>query len=369
MQEGTRKSYYDIEIDIRARLSRGEWGFGDKLPPSRTLAQEYGSSVNTVEKALKQIESIGLVRRVPRVGTIASARVERPAPSGLVAVCVLSIDNPLWTNALRGAEDRLRDAGYSMISISHDHDNSRFIGAIDNLAHIPMSGIIVAPIDHDEESRVLFPRAINDMLARGSKVVFMDNYLHAINVPYVTTDNVSAAYRLTKMLIDKGHQKIGFVRVNHVSTIENRFSGFRQACYDSGIPKECAPDFIIHTRNEDFRDEFDDFHARFAQYLHDYPVTAVFAGNDQIGKAILYSLDKQGKSVPDDISMVTYDTDNLLTATARRITGVRQNFYEMGHLSAEMMLRDMTTNSAEHNRQFGHIVPSEIITFDSIKQR
>lgn len=58
-----------VESELRRRLASGEWATGEKLPSVASLAAEYNVSRSTVVKALRRIESDGLVQIVSNWGT------------------------------------------------------------------------------------------------------------------------------------------------------------------------------------------------------------------------------------------------------------------------------------------------------------
>lgn len=59
----------EIKASLLARMARGEWSDGRRLPPERDLAAEYGAARNTVRKALDAISSEGRVTRAVGQGT------------------------------------------------------------------------------------------------------------------------------------------------------------------------------------------------------------------------------------------------------------------------------------------------------------
>jgi DNA-binding GntR family transcriptional regulator len=58
-----------VESDVRARIARGEWTPGERLPSVAELASHYGVARSTVVSALRRIESDGMIEIVPNWGT------------------------------------------------------------------------------------------------------------------------------------------------------------------------------------------------------------------------------------------------------------------------------------------------------------
>lgn len=69
--------YYQLEIDLRRRLSSKEFGPGDILPSEAEIGQQYQVSRITVRQALAALEREGLISRQPGRGTFVTDKVQR----------------------------------------------------------------------------------------------------------------------------------------------------------------------------------------------------------------------------------------------------------------------------------------------------
>lgn len=63
-----------VATDLRQRISRGEWGNGDRLPGEHALATEYGVSRATIRTALQDLESRGTTVTRRGVGTFVTGQ-------------------------------------------------------------------------------------------------------------------------------------------------------------------------------------------------------------------------------------------------------------------------------------------------------
>lgn len=63
-----------IATDLRQRISRGEWGNGDRLPSEHRLAHHYGVSRATIRTALQDLESRGITLTRRGVGTFVTGQ-------------------------------------------------------------------------------------------------------------------------------------------------------------------------------------------------------------------------------------------------------------------------------------------------------
>lgn len=66
--------FEQVRRQITEAVDSGDLAPGEKLPPVRTLAAEVGLAVNTVAKAYKELEALGVVATRGRAGTVVLGR-------------------------------------------------------------------------------------------------------------------------------------------------------------------------------------------------------------------------------------------------------------------------------------------------------
>ncbi len=72
--------YEQIREQIRAQVESGELDAGTKLPTVRGLAGELGLAANTVARAYRELESLGVIETRGRAGSVvAGSGVEQAA--------------------------------------------------------------------------------------------------------------------------------------------------------------------------------------------------------------------------------------------------------------------------------------------------
>jgi 5-formyltetrahydrofolate cyclo-ligase len=78
-------AYYQIMLDLRDRITRGEWRAGSKLPTEPELAAEYSVSRMTLRQAMAELVKDGLLDRHPGAGTFVTQgymTVDSASPTG-----------------------------------------------------------------------------------------------------------------------------------------------------------------------------------------------------------------------------------------------------------------------------------------------
>jgi GntR family transcriptional regulator len=74
--------YWQVEHDLRERITGGIWAPGDRIPSEQELGELYGASRITIRQALGNLASEGLLSREPGRGTFVR---NRPSASSRIA--------------------------------------------------------------------------------------------------------------------------------------------------------------------------------------------------------------------------------------------------------------------------------------------
>jgi DNA-binding transcriptional regulator YhcF (GntR family) len=77
-------AYQQIASEIAARIARGDLKPGDRVPSTRQIAAEWEVAIATATKALTELQSRGVARVIPGVGTVV-ADIDRPETPAAVA--------------------------------------------------------------------------------------------------------------------------------------------------------------------------------------------------------------------------------------------------------------------------------------------
>jgi GntR family transcriptional regulator, histidine utilization repressor len=79
-----KTSFRDVKTEILRRITEGPWGPGSLLPGEVELAEEFGCSRTTMNRALRELSELGLIDRRRKAGTrvriapLREARFEMP---------------------------------------------------------------------------------------------------------------------------------------------------------------------------------------------------------------------------------------------------------------------------------------------------
>lgn len=140
---------------------------------------------------------------------------------------------------------------------------------------------------------------------------------------FVDADNYTGGRIAVRHLVQLGHRRIGMVRGPRQSVSSNgRFDGFRQEMDAAGLRVRDEDVLTIEHPGADYGPLTE----RMRQ--PDRP-TGLFVWSDDVAFGCLPVLEALGLSVPQDVSLVGFDSSELCTRANPPLTSVRQPVFEM----------------------------------------
>lgn len=203
-----------------------------------------------------------------------------------------------------------------------------------------VEGIIFAAMYHRAvkvpKDAVRLPLVLVDCFARNSQI------------RSVVPDEVNGGFSATKLLLEKGHRRIAMINADQkYPAAEGRFRGYRQALEDFGVPVK--PD-LVRTGGWWQDDGYE--HASALLQGKQIP-TAIFCANDRIAMGVYDALKEKGFRIPEDVSVVGFDNQELIAAHSRPpLTTVQIPYYEMGAWAVGQLI---DAKSKENQSAFGPV--------------
>lgn len=159
----------------------------------------------------------------------------------------------------------------------------------------------------------------------------------------------NAGYAVTRLLLDAGHGA-GLAIIGHAPvarstprisvTIGNRFNGIHRALDEFAVTPVAVADI----------EEWEPWHGYDAvkQVLASgAPVTALLCLNDRVAFGAQQALQERGLRIPDDVSVASFDDDQIAAYMRPGLTTARLPYLEMGRKSLELLL-DPAPTPGEH---------------------
>jgi DNA-binding LacI/PurR family transcriptional regulator len=174
-------------------------------------------------------------------------------------------------------------------------------------------------------------------------------------VDTVYSDDVQGAFDLTSRLIADGHRDIWFIGDIGLPWYARCAEGYRQSMLNAGLLPR-----LSEIQSDDRRLGY--LATRSILSRRD-PVSAIFAGSDQIARGVYEALYQSGLSVPDDISVAGFnDTEAALLHPP--LTSVAEFPEELGRHLAGFALRRAQEPDLEPQKL---IIPTRVVVRESTK--
>ena len=233
--------YRHIFDTLQQQIVAGDFSAGDRLPSESALVKQFGASRLTVNRALRELQASGAIRR--RAGS--GSYVEKSTwPGGVFGLLIPDLgETEIFEPICRGMTEAQVDTQHVLLwgksPIDAKTKDAQALDICRQLVSKSVLGVFFAPLEltpHNEATN----RSIAGLFDReGIPIVLLDRDL----VPFpqrsrydiVGIDNRRAGYVVTSHLLAQGCRRLVFVaRPKSAPTIDLRIAGFLEALWDSG---------------------------------------------------------------------------------------------------------------------------------------
>ncbi len=290
-------------------------------PTIRDVAKKANVSVSTVSRVINQKgyvheeTKIIVDKIIEEIGFVPNqlARSLTSRSSKIIGVIVPHIGPSFYGELLEGIESQASAYGYKIMFCHTQDDPDRELEYLKFFEQYNIEGLIIASnfSNIDKLSELKIP------------VVTVDHILDE-NIPSITSDNVKGGNLAAKKLIETGARNILVFRgPSFLLTTMERTIGFLNGLKEE---KMYADIFDFDLINPDIK--------LIEEILKNNPsVDGIFAFSDTLAIATLNILQKLGKKVPEDVSLVGYDDTPYAKWVTPSITTIHQSVYFMGKQS------------------------------------
>ncbi len=190
-------------------------------------------------------------------------------------------------------------------------------------------------------------------------LVYMDYLDEEKDADSVVSNNFEGGYQAVRYLLKMGHRKIGFAgTILATTSITDRYFGYSKALMESGI--EVKKEWVIDDRS--YGDGLIDEES-FLRLPKDMP-TAFFCNCDITAGKLINKLQKEGYSVPEDVSVIGYDNFIYPGLCDVGITSYEVDFTEMAQKTVEVLASRIRSDSSKHKV---YVIDGNLVIKDSVK--
>ncbi len=270
-----------------------------------------------------------------------------------VGVIMPDISNNIYAEAARGIEDIATMYRYNIILANSDQNEEKELTLLDTMLGKQVDGI------------VMMSDAVTDKLYHAIKhspvpIVLAGSVDESNEFPSVNIDYFQASYEAIQLLIENGHKRIAFLSGPLAYTINSKYKleAYKKALQDANIELD---EQLIISDDSSYDSGIEAWDALSAL---DNPPTAFFAGSDELAIGIIHGAQDQGKKVPEDIEVISFENSKLARMVRPRLTSVVFPLYDIGAVAMRLLTKIMNKEKVEEQVV---ILPHRIELRQSVK--
>lgn len=319
------------------------------------VAQRAGVSPSTVSRTLRGLSTVSPATRarVEEAARELSFAISRSASSlvtgrtGRVAVLVPNLDSWFLGAALAGMAPALNAAGLDMLvySVTTAEQRTQFFDRLPARRNADALLVVSFALSPEERAR------LDDL---GMPLVFVSQHEQGRAGVYV--DDVEAAQRGTRYLLNLGHRRIAYLEPADASgfawSSRARLDGYRTALAEAGIDLD---DELVRQVADWQGPSLEAAVGRLLSLAE--PPTAIFAETDDIAFRLLTVLRGVNVPVPQRMSILGFDGHAM--AEPWGLSTMAQPARRLGEAAAELAHRVIHDPGA--NRERHVILPVELV--------
>lgn len=336
---------YRFLVDtIREKIKSGAYAPGERMESENVLSETFGYSRQTVRQALGVLEQEGLIVRRRGSGTYIRADDRRLQHGSSVAVITTYISDYIFPTIIRGIEETLTNAGYSMtlgVTNNRVEEESRIL---QELIDRRIDGVIV------EGTKTAFPNPNAELYRKlkkmGVPVVFFNGYYRDLpGSVYVVTDDRGAGLQAVDLLISKGCRRLGGVFKSDDMQGHGRYAGFSEGLIRNGclLSDENVVWYTTAEKNRLFREDNRDY-----MFERLRGCDGIVCYNDQIAYGVIELLMSRSVRVPEDVLVTGFDNSSVSEYSPVKITSFNHPKDEMGRIAANKLINMLQNGETEY---------------------
>ena len=300
------------------------------------IAKQAGVSIKTVSRVFNNAPNVRQEKRDLVLG-VARELGYRPNISARQLASRRSFvishfhDNPnadYLTAIYDGMRNACAEQGYYAVTEKlHLKGQSYKKSLVDYLERYEVDGVILSPPVCDD------PKVIKEIQERGIRYALISPGKKSNSGINVYIDERGAGRSLTEFLIQRGHKNLAFVGGldSHAASRE-REAGFWEAADLHNL----SSDQVVRLEGDfSMQSGFKAFNLLMEKAPN---VSAVFAANDEMAVGIIVAALRDGKKVPQDLSVVGFDDSSFSRAMWPTVTSLAQPVDEMAHYSTKKLI-------------------------------
>ncbi|MCA0758158.1 GntR family transcriptional regulator [Paenibacillus sp. N4] len=366
--------YQQIQDYIKELIVSSGMKQGDRIPTEKELMELFNVSKITVVNALAGLVNEGTISRVPGRGSFVNKVAPEPSDSDrsseqqpldhfrseglgqrLIGIIMPTIEDYFSIRLLDGMQLALKEKGYrSLIQLSGG-ELDREKEAIKLFMDIGVEGLLIFPVDEEQ-----YNEEILSMKFSGFPFVLIDRFLPGVETDYIASDGRLGTQLAVDYLWELGHREIAICSDSPLQTVtvQERIDGYMNALKNKGAlinPAHIITEFRLNQGDDR------QTHPLY-RYVKNRMATAYITLNGKLGAHIHQMAEQAGLSVPQDLSIITFDDSTAILEGVTAFTHVKQFEHEIGHQAANLLLDRIGTGYKPKGKFSKILIKPELIT-------
>jgi DNA-binding LacI/PurR family transcriptional regulator len=308
----------------------------------KDIAQRLNISISTVSRALRNApdvnnetkQAVMLLSEELNYQPNRLALSLRHKQTHTIGVIVPNLDYVLST-MVRGIDEVALEAGYTVMVCQSNESFGREILNTRRLLDSLVDGFIVSVSSETK----LFDH-FKKIQERGLPMVVFDRVTPDLIAPSVRLDNEEGGFIATEHLLEQGYSRIAILAgpVN-LGVSNSRLEGYLKALRKHRV--KIDRHLIIYC---DFNQDYAYFATQELLAMKKRP-DAIFTISDRMAIGAMLAIKEKGLKMPQDIGLVGFNNEPVVSLVTPRISSVDLPSFEMGKVAAKLFIETMHNNA------------------------
>lgn len=310
----------------------------NKPPTIKDIARRLNISISTVSRALRNASDVNADTKKAVMSLVEELNYQpnklalslRQQQTHTIGVIVPNLDYVLAT-MVKGIDEVALEAGYTVMVCQSNESFGREIVNTRRLTESLVDGFIISV---SSETKIF--DHFKKIQEKEIPMVMFDRLMPDFTAPGVRIDNEDGGFQATEHLIQQGYKRIAILAGPTTLGISNsRLEGYLAALKKYKIKKD--NDLIVHC---DFNQDYAFFATEELLSMKKRP-DAIFTISDRMAIGAMLAIKKRGLSIPQDIGLVGFNNEPVVSLVTPAISSVEQPSFEMGKVAGKMFIETL----------------------------
>jgi len=304
----------------------------------KKIAKEFGVSISTVSKALKDSHEISEETR-GRIKAFADYYHYKPnnlalqlrnQKTSVIGVIIPEIVHHFFSTVINGIEKYATEKGYNVMVCLSNESYEKEVSNMSVLTNGSVDGLIVSMARETQQNQNF--KHFDALISDDFPLVLFDRINDEIQCDKVIIDDIGGAFKATNHLIEIGSKRIALITTHDFISVGSlRREGYLKALTSQGIKVDESLIYKI--------DDEKDLYEQIEKAINvANPPDAILAVNEIYAAIALKIAKEKGLNIPKDIAIIGFTSGLISEFTNPPLTCVEQHGFLMGKQAAELLI-------------------------------